>query len=237
MIWLNINSSLSAIYQAPDHSELFGTMNFHWNYQNPQLLDHLIQEFNLEKVKGEMKTYKEDLQQFRKKTPLKLFCQSQKKKRIKPPPDFYEVEAKFDWPDDVTLEVVEEFRQEYAYQYSLHECVMMLAVLRPHGSFTITWFIPNCIVKKLKVKVPNLNAILKKYSVTKLEIAGECVYPKATNKVKTSVINVETSEVYTYLCRSTTSSSDDAPSSPATGLDTAGTLRYMLALGNIPLIH
>ena len=178
-----LESHLNAIYQAPDHSELFGTMNFHWNYQNPQLLDHLIREFDLEGVKGDINTYKEDLQQFRKKTPLKLFCQSQKRKRIKPPPDFCEVVAEFDWPDEVTLEDVEEFRQECANQYSLHECAMMLAVVRP-GSFIITWFIPSSIVEKLKVKVPNL---LKKYSVTKLEIAGECVYPKATNRVRTCV--------------------------------------------------
>ena len=126
-----LESHLRAIYQALDHSELFGTMNFHWNYQNPQLLDYLIREFGLEGVKGEMKTYKEDLQQFRKKTPLKLFCQSQKKKHIKLPPDFHEVVAEFDWPDDVTLEVVEKFRQEYADHYSLRECAMMLNKMPP----------------------------------------------------------------------------------------------------------
>ena len=171
-----LESHLSAIYQAPDHPELFGTMNFHWNYQNPQLLDHLIREFNVEGVKGEMKTYKKDLQQFRKKTPLKLFCESQKQKRIKPPPDFHEVVAEFDWPDDVTLEVVEEFRQGYAGHYNLRECAMMLAAVLP-GSFIITWFIPSSIVKK--VKVPT--SILEKYSVIKLEIAGERVY---LNEVK-----------------------------------------------------
>ena len=179
-----LESHLSALYHADDHSELFGTMNFHWNYQNYQLLDHVVREFDLEGVKGEMKTYKEDLQQFRKETPLKLFCQSQKKKRIKPPPDFHELVAEFDWPDDVTLEVVEEFRQEYADHYSLYKCAMMLAVVLP-GSFIITWFIPASIVEKLKGKVPA--SILKKYSVTKLEIAGECVYPKVINEVRTGV--------------------------------------------------
>ena len=176
-----LESHLSALYQAPNHSELFGTMNFHWNYQNPQLLDHVVHEFNLEGVKGEMKTYKEDLQQFRKKTPLKLFCQSQKQKRIGPPPDFHEVVAEFDWPDDVTLEVVEEFRQEYADHYNLHKCAMMLAAVLP-GSFIITWFIPVSIVEKLKVNVAT--SILEKYSVTKLEVAGECVYPEVENKVR-----------------------------------------------------
>ena len=175
-----LESHLSALHQAPDHSEQFGTMDFHWNYQNYQLLDHIIGEFNLS-VKGEMKTYKEDLQQFRKKTPLKLFCQSHRKKHIKPPPDFHEVVAKFNWPDDVTLEVVEEFRKEYADHYSLHSCAMMLAVVLP-GSFIITWFIRCSIVEKLKVKVPA--SILKKYSVTKLEIAGECVYHEVTNMVR-----------------------------------------------------
>ena len=178
-----LESHLSALYQAPDHSELFGTMNFHWNYQNPQLLDHLIREFNLEGVKCEMRTYKEALQQFRKKTPLKLFCQSQKKKRIKPPPDFHEMVAEFDWPADVTLEVVEEFRQEYADHYSLRECAMMLNKMLP-GSFIISWFIPDSIVEKLKVKVPT--SLLKKDSVTKLDIAGECVYPKE-NDVRTGM--------------------------------------------------
>ena len=89
----------------------------------------------------------------------------------------------------MTLEVVEEFRQQYADHYSLRECAMMLAVVRPDCSFIITWFIPSGIVEKLKVEVPT--SILKEYSVTKLEIAGECVYPEAMNEVKTSVINVE----------------------------------------------
>ena len=176
-----LESHLSALYHADDHSELFGTMIFHWNYQNPQLLDHLIRKFDLEGVKGEMNTYKEDLQQFRKKTPLKLFCQSQKKQHMKPQPDFDEVVAEFDWPNDVTLEVVEEFRQEYADHYSLHKCAMMLAVVLP-GSFIITWFIPGSIVEKLKVKVPT--SILENHLVTELKIAGECVYSEVENKVR-----------------------------------------------------
>ena len=101
------------------------------------------------------------------RTPLVLFCQTQKRRHIKPPSEFEEMVAAFDWPDDVMLEVVEQFRQEYACHY---ECAMMLAVVRP----IITWFIPESIVEKLKEKVPR--HILKKYLVTRLEIAGTCVY-------------------------------------------------------------
>ena len=95
--------------------------------------------------------------------------------------------AEFDWPDDVTLEVVEKFRQEYADHYSLRECAMMLNKVLP-GSFIVTWFSPGSIVEKLKEKMPK--SILKKYSVTKLEIAGKCVYPKATIRVTTSLYYV-----------------------------------------------
>ena len=81
--------------------------------------------------------------------------------------------ATFDWPAEVMLDDVEQFRQEYAYHYSLRECAMMLAEVRP-GSFVVTWFIPESIVEKLRIKVPR--AVLKKYAVTELKIAGRCVY-------------------------------------------------------------
>ena len=167
-------SHVSDLFQAPDIiPEQFGKMNAHWNYLDPSLLDHLVSDFNLEEVKGEMETYKSDLGQFRKKTPLTLFCRAQKRKRVRLSPDFQEVIVEFDWRNDVMLEDVEQFRQEYASHYGLHEFAMMLAKVRP-GSFIVTWFVPESVVEKLKGKVPR--AILKKYSVTKLEIAGTCVY-------------------------------------------------------------
>ena len=163
----------SALFRASSIPEQFGTMNFHWSYLDPSLLDHLVRRFDMKEMKGEMETYKSDLGQFRKKTPLTLFCRAQKRKRVRLSPDFQEVVAEFDWPNDVTLEVVEQFRQEYADHYGLRECAMMVAQVRP-GSFIITWFVPESVVEKLKGKVPR--AIFKKYSVTKLEIAGTCVY-------------------------------------------------------------
>ena len=168
-------SNVTVLYRAANISEQFGTMNFHWNYLDPSLLEHLVKEFHLEQVKGRMEAYNSALQQFRKKTPLKIFCQTQKRKRKKFDEDFKEIVAEFDWPEkeNVTLEDVEQFRQEYASEYSLHECAMMIAQIRS-GSYIITWFIPESIVRKLKTKVPR--EILKKYYVTKLDIAGVCVY-------------------------------------------------------------
>ena len=166
-------SHVSDLFKADNISTQFGIMNPHWNYLDPSLLEHLVRKFDLDEVKGEMETYKSDLGQFRKKTPLTLFRLAQRRKRVRLSPDFQEVIVEFDWTNDVMLEDVEQFRQEYASHYGLHEFAMMVAQVRL-GSFIVTWFIPESVVEKLKGKVPT--AILKKYSVTKLEIAGTCVY-------------------------------------------------------------
>ena len=183
-----IESHVHAFFQAIDNSELFGILNPNWNYLSYQLLDHLIAEFDLDEIKGEMDTYKKNLRQFRKKTPLTLFCQTQKRRWLGQNPTFHEMVAKFDWPAEVTLEVVEQFRQEYAYHYNLRQCAMMLTEVLP-GSFIITWFIPESIVEKLRTNIPA--RVLKKYDVTELKIAGKCVYPLPKHQVNHNAIFVE----------------------------------------------
>jgi hypothetical protein len=166
-----LESHLSVLYQAHDKAELFGALSFNMNYLSYHLLDYLVCEFKLE-VQDEMECYKEDLQAFRQRTPMTLFCQTQKKRYVEPPSKFQEFVARFEWPEDVTLDVVEQFRQEYTCHYNLRECAMMLAEIRP-GSFVITWFIPECIVEKLKTKLPR--ELFKEYAITELKIAGDSV--------------------------------------------------------------
>ena len=45
----------TVIGTATNHSELFGTMNFHWNYLDPSLLDHVSEKLGLEEVRKEWK--------------------------------------------------------------------------------------------------------------------------------------------------------------------------------------
>ena len=170
-----LETHVKALVTAADNSELFVTMNFHWNYLDPSLLDHLVRKLDLNKVKAQMEAYKLDLQKFRTKTPLSMYCQAHKRKRIKLPPDFQEVLAEFSWSEHIhiTLEVVEQFRQEYASHYKLHEFAMMLSEVRP-GSFVVTWVIPQSITEKLEQNLPR--EILRKYYVTKLMVAETLVY-------------------------------------------------------------
>ena len=164
------------IVDASTPFELFIVMNDHWNYLNPPLLGHLVKKLELVEVKDEMKAYNLALEQFRRKAPLSVFCKAQKKRRTEIPPDFQEMVAVFDWPKnrtEITLEVVENFREEYAHYCNLHDCAMMVGKVCP-GSFIVNWFIPKSIVEIIKLKVPR--EILKKYFITKLDVAGVCVY-------------------------------------------------------------
>ena len=183
-----LESHLNTLHNADNHSVLFGQLDFNWNYLSYELLDYLIQEFELD-VKSKMETYKKDLQRFRERTPLTLFCRTQKRRRIRLSEDFQKMVVEFDWPEDVTLEVVEQFRQECVCQYGLRQCAMMLAEVRA-GSFIVTWFIPESIVNKMRARAPE--AIHSMYPVVKMEIADVCVF-----NAKVSDCNYN---IYMYSC-------------------------------------
>ena len=203
-----LQGSLHIMFRAENHFELYGTLNSYWDYLAYHLLDHLIREFSIREAKNGMKAYKIDLKRFRRATPLKLFCQAQRKQRVEPPAEFREMVAEFNWPESVTLEVAEDFRREYASHYSLRECAMMLVSLSI-GSFVITWIVPESIVESLKTKLPE--KLFKRHNVTKLQIAGDLVYPTTqhqnvrishhNNNVHTCIYQLNTSpisECYTH---------------------------------------
>ena len=131
---------------AVSHSDIFATMNCH-------LKDHLVRKLDVDEIKVLMDEYKSDLDQFRMKTPVFLFCRAQKRKSITPVPEFQEVVAKFNWTDKVTMEAVERFRQDYVSYYSLHECAMLIAQVHS-GSSIISFLIPDSIVQLLRENLP-----------------------------------------------------------------------------------
>lgn len=168
-----VKENTNAFFRAIDVGELFGTMNSHWNYLNPHLLDHLIQKLELVEVEGQMMHYKSDLYQFIVKTPLFLFCKTQRRRRLTVSTGFRELVVEFNWPEDITLEAVENFREFCASECNLQECAMLVSHVR-HGSFIITWIVPESVVLTLKNAFDR--KMLKEHSVTHFEIAGETVY-------------------------------------------------------------
>ena len=179
---LYLKENHKALRQCEDHLELFGNLNFYWNYLAPDLLDHLIEELtkkhkDFNTTSSEMTTYKKDLEEFKKRTTLVLFCEADPRPLDEdPPPGFRKMVVKFDWPENATLEDVEKFRRRFASSYDLQTCAMMLNSIGT-GSFTVTWFVPVSVVEMLRKK--GALAVFKEFSVTRLEIHTStqiCVY-------------------------------------------------------------
>ncbi|CAI8043795.1 hypothetical protein GBAR_LOCUS24302, partial [Geodia barretti] len=179
---LFLKENHNALRQCEDHLHLFGSLNFYWNYLAPDLLDHLIGELtkkheDFNTTASEMTAYKKDLEEFKKRTALVLFCEADPRPLDDdPPPGFRKMVVKFDWPRTATLEDVEKFRRRYASSYDLQTCAMMLNSIGT-GSFTVTWFVPVSVVEMLRKK--RALAVFKEFSVTRLDIHTStqiCVY-------------------------------------------------------------
>ena len=171
-----------SLRECDDHLELFGMLNFYWNYLAYDLLDQLIKELTTKEssfgvVGKKMAEYKKDLQNFRERTTLEHFSQAQPCMVDDPPPGFQKMVVKHNWPKTVTLEDVEKFRLCYTQAYNLQTCAMMLHRIIK-GSFTVTWFVPVTVIDILREK--RAVKVYKEFEVSRLEIyvqsTAVCVY-------------------------------------------------------------
>ena len=127
-------------------NKLFSLLNFYWNYLACDLLDQLIRkeliwrDTMFEKVGRDMTKHSQDMEDFRKRTTLKLFCQVVQCKKIDPPPGFNTMVTEHNWPNTITLEDVEQFRKRFIETFNLQQCAMMVDSIVP-GSFKVTWFV------------------------------------------------------------------------------------------------
>ena len=186
------DSHLSILEQAHNQSALIGQLDFNTDYLSYHLLDYLVSEFGLEEVKVQMEAYKGDLERFRERTPVAMFCQTQQWRRIQLSPEFQEVCAEFERPDndnDMSLEAVEQFRQKYRAHYCLRDSAITLSgICLGSSTIRVTWFVPQCLTEKLRTELPRV--IFKQYRVIKVTIAGSCVYRFHKQQVRWRDYNV-----------------------------------------------
>lgn len=170
-----------ALHRSENHWELFGLLNLYWNYLMYDLLDYVIEEHSknnsaFSDVSQDMMQYKEDLKIFRENTTLDVFCLAEPAvgHDQDPPPGFRKMVVRHDWPKTITLEEVEKFRQRYAHGYNLRKFAMILHNIGT-GSYIVTWFVPVTVTETLRQSIAQ--DLLGEFGVSRLEIAGVCVYP------------------------------------------------------------
>ena len=203
-----------------DHMALFGCLNLYWNYLSPHLLKHLVHELPPLQCMKEMERYTNHLRDFRMQTPLKLFCEIEKK-NIKQPEDFVKVVTKFEEVKKkqsergMTLQDLENFRQKYGNCYKLCDFVFMLQEHIEDNSFTVTFIVAKAVVGLLQSYFPEeLHKILRQFNVTHL-----CIHDQSIPIQQ--MISMETDETVHLI---------------ETTLMSAGTLKTTLHLYNQPIL-
>ena len=97
-----------------------------------------------------MVAYRKDIERFKERTPLKLFCVVEQKKIFQddPTPGFSKLIMRFKWPENATLKVIDTFQQAYTKKLGLNKNVMIKSSAES-GSFIVTWFVLISLVKTL----------------------------------------------------------------------------------------
>ena len=183
---LFLKENMHTMFKAADHHELFGTLNFYWDYLSYHLLHHLVIDFSVTEVLDDMHAYETDLSRFRSSTPLKLFAEAQKRRHIQLTDGFKKVAIHFNWSENATLEDVENFRSEFAFHYKLRECAMMLFKIYM-ASVHVTWLIPESLVQILMMSIPVM--LLQQFNVISLEVADTLVYEHQAQEQRLSVVH------------------------------------------------
>ena len=167
------------LHQCKDHWELFGYLNFYWNYLSFNLLQQLLNEHTLKDcsdLKHEMVVYADDVERFRQDTTLLLFCRVASDKCLLIPPGFQRMVTEHNLPETATLQDLEEFQKHFLNTFGLNDCAMMLEGVEM-GSFKVTWFthLPTTVIQMLKRSQGKIKAF-KDFKVAFVSIDGECIF-------------------------------------------------------------
>ena len=215
------------------NNELFGYLNFYWNYLSFKPLSLLLEEPALKNdafasVRKEMCAYLEDIKIFRQNTTLVAFCSAVPYTEHDPPPGFQKMVTEHNWPETVTLGEVEDFQNGFLDTFGLPEHAMMLDGIR-RGSFSITWFalLPPTIVQHLKGSKGKIK-VLNDFKVISVNLSGLLMYEVADYVSDIVIKNL----IYTLWTSSQVQSSPPAASGYLSTSSISGTTESSLGMAS-----
>ena len=179
-----IENHLMNIHQDTTFRNLWAKLGKYWDFLNFDLLEHVISKFGSEDLKHKMKSYKYDLQSFRKSTRLCDFIHCWPMRGQTPPETElreFIMKVGHQW-DSCTLEDLESLKGVITRKFFLPEFTLRLKKLM-EGSITITWLIPVPFVERLQEDVQHTSIeFFMKQSIEAVIIDGRECYPTPTKK-------------------------------------------------------
>ena len=127
-----LEEKLVSLCKSEDHFELFEVLDPYLDYLSYDLLDTLLEKVtplndSFQSVRSEMDLYKQDLQEFRKRTSLELYCQIVPFEKYDHLPNIRKLVVAHRWPNTVTLEDVQMFGEHVTeHSYMFQKLAMMV---------------------------------------------------------------------------------------------------------------
>ena len=172
------------ISEETTFDDLWMKLAFYWNFLNFDLLEHVINKFRIEDLKQKMKSYKDELQSFRKATRLCVFVNCWPLNGEMPPEtEFREfvTKIKLDW-ENCTLEDIETKRRVFIRKFLLPEYALQLGEIEK-GCIAITWLIPATFVNALQKDIKGTTSeLFSEERIVSIIIDGRECYPTPTRK-------------------------------------------------------
>ena len=174
-----IHEQLMKMHKEATFDDIWEKLTDYWNFLNFDLLDYIVDKFDIEDLKQKMKSYEHDLQSFRKATRLCDFIDCWPVQGEAPPEaELREFVAKMGhrW-DNCTLEDLESLKGVITRKFFLPEFALLLKQIKG-GCVVITWLIPAPFVKPLQEAIKTTsNEFFMEQMIEAVTIDGQNCYP------------------------------------------------------------
>ena len=164
--------------------EIWEKLTDYWNFLNFDLLEYIVDKFDIDHLKQKMESYEHDLQSFRNATRLCDFINCWPVRGETPPEadlkDFV-AKMKHEW-DNCTLEDLDKLKGVITRKFFLPEFALLLKQIK-EGCVVITWLIPAPFVKALQEAIKTTNSeFFMEHKIEAITIDGQDCYHSPETK-------------------------------------------------------
>lgn len=175
-----VEEKIPQIVNAKSVEEIFRYLDLYWSFLSTGLLEYILNELKEPTAMQQMREFVFKVEKFREMTLLKMYW-----KVVSIDPASRSVNAQLmqlvtvHKPESLTgnstLEDVEQFRKEFATEYTIDKVALCISKISP-GSVKITWSIPSSIADHLLSDIQEHPKRLERLNLLSASIGSTTVY-------------------------------------------------------------
>ena len=149
-----VDEKIPQFSKANTVKEIFLYLPQYWSFLSPGLLEYILDELEDEESKQKLKSLNDDVAEFRKTTPLKVYWKVEDvNPASKPIPnaELWQLVTHHK-PECLsgssTLEDVEQFRKRFAAEFRIDKVALCISKISP-GSVQVSWSVPSSVAPLL----------------------------------------------------------------------------------------